>query len=157
EAELAEVAYAAAAVLWEEGRNDRAMARAREGYDYACRSDDDVALAHSAAQLDTYLTLSGRADHAVRDEAMTRFGRLDDRLGPSLVTNIIGIEARLDGRWRDARDAFEQAFEMRRSAGDVNGAMAMMNNLGEMCSDAGLLGEAAEHLGEAWRTWSANG
>jgi tetratricopeptide (TPR) repeat protein len=157
DAELAQVAYAAAAVLWEEGHIDRAMSRARDGYEFARRSDDDVAVAHSAHQLDSYLTLAGRADHDVRDEAMTRFTRLGDRLGQALVTNNRGIEAQRDGRWRDARAAFEQAFEMRRSAGDVNGAMAMMHNLGEMCSDAGLLDEAAAHLGEAWRTWSASG
>jgi class 3 adenylate cyclase/tetratricopeptide (TPR) repeat protein len=157
DAERSQVAYAAAAVLWEEGRIDRAMTRARDGYRLACRSGDDAAVAHSAHQLDLYLTLSGRPDHGVRIEAMKRFERLEDTLGQALVTNNAGIEAQRDGRWRDAREAFERAHAMRRAAGDVNGAMAMVHNLGEMCSDAGLLDEAEQHLSEAWRVWSAGG
>jgi tetratricopeptide (TPR) repeat protein len=156
-AELAEVAYTGAAVLWEEGRIERAMARAQEGYQLACESGDDAAVAHSAHLLDLYLTLSGRPDHDVRAEAMKRFEGLGDTLGQSLVTNNAGIEAQRFGRWRDARDAFERASAMRQAAGDVNGAMAMIHNLGEMLSDAGLLDEAERNLSEAWRVWSAGG
>ena len=83
--------------------------------------------------------------------------RVDDPVLVGNLFNNLGIAAYYRGDWSTCAAHYERSHELRRSSGDVTGALMARNNLGELRSDQGEYALAAELFTDALRSARAAG
>jgi class 3 adenylate cyclase/tetratricopeptide (TPR) repeat protein len=115
-------------------------------------------LAHASYVLDLVLVDLGRSDEAVHaSRALAIYERLGDREEQGHVLNTLAMLAHSRWQWEKALGLYARAGEAYERAGSEGGIAVAACNIGEILSDRGLREQAAQHLGRARRTWSANG
>jgi class 3 adenylate cyclase/tetratricopeptide (TPR) repeat protein len=78
-----------------------------------------------------------------------------DYSGQAKSCNNLGVRAYFAGDWNGSIDWYRRSRELAGRAGDVILEMTALNNVAEVFSDQGRLGEATEALRTAQRTWRA--
>ena len=73
------------------------------------------------------------------------------------VLNNMGTFSYFAGRWNDAVECWDRSRELRLRTGDAVEAANGTNNVAEVLSDQGHLGEAETRFREALRVWKAAG
>ena len=89
-----------------------------------------------------FLAGTARGDEA--EQALAVYEEIGDHIGQGHVLNNMGVDAYYRGQWDAALDLYRRSEKARERAGDVVGAAAEGNNIGEILSDQGRFEEAAE-------------
>ncbi len=109
--------------------------------------NDLRALAHAYYLLHLAYTSRGDPNRiAFRGLALPIYEEVGDLLGQGNVLNNLGIDAYYEGRWDQALDLYGRSQAFRQRVGDVVGAAASANNIGEIKSDQGHFQSARRAL-----------
>ena len=154
----AELTTAAVSSKIRQGRHVRAIPQIEQAIADAKRSGDRRALAHAYFVYDQLLVDRGRyteANHARL--AAEIYEELGDHRGAASGYNETGNTAYWLGRWDDAVASYERAIEADQRAGALVNNAIYLNNIGEIRSDQGRLGEAQRLFSEALDLWTSGG
>ena len=115
------------------------------------QAHDEAARGHAINIIASVEWMQGRHDDAERLYLLAR--QSADRSGESLLAAMtssnLGVIANVRGEERKAREFYESSLAHARSAGRPDQAIAALCNLGQLNTQAGHLGVAERHLGEA--------
>jgi class 3 adenylate cyclase/tetratricopeptide (TPR) repeat protein len=151
---LAELAF----VRYMQGRPSEAERLCRTTIEQFQADVDQRPLAHASYVLDLALVDLGRSDEAVyASRALAIYEQLGDLEEQGHVLNTLAMLAHSRWQWEKALALYARAGEAYERAGSEGGIAVAACNIGEILSDRGLRERAAQHLGRARRTWSANG
>jgi tetratricopeptide (TPR) repeat protein len=142
-----------------QGRNREAIAWALK----AAEASDRIGFRQGCAQ--AYLSLSlayadtGDMREAERYSALalTLYEELEQLESQAQVLNNMGTFSYFAGRWDEAVEFWDRSRELRLRTGDAVEAANGTNNVAEVLSDQGHLGEAEPRFREALRVWRAAG
>ena len=142
-----------------QGRNREAIAWGLK----AAEASDRIGFRQGCAQ--AYLSLSlayadtGDLREAERysEIALTLYEELEQLESQAQVLNNMGTFSYFAGRWDEAVEFWDRSRELRLRTGDAVEAANGTNNVAEVLSDQGHLGEAEPRFREALRVWRAAG
>ncbi len=153
-----ELALAYAGVRFRQGRLHDSIEWAHRAEALAKEFDDDKMLAHASYLLMIGYGVLRRPEVAeYRALPLQLFDRLGDLVGQANVLNNLGVDAKDESRWAEARDYYERSRLAREEVGDVIGAATATNNIAEILSDQGHLDEAERLFDQALRAWRRSG
>jgi len=135
----------------------KALKLARQAMAEAEESGEQQALARSYQVLDAAYNMLGQPSKAVFGErALAIYERMGDLLGVAIVTNNLGGQAYLEGRWKAALDFYGRAQDAFHRVGNEPEAAGSAANIGEVLVSQGKFNEAEQLLTEAERVLRAH-
>jgi class 3 adenylate cyclase/tetratricopeptide (TPR) repeat protein len=137
-----ELELACAGVRHRQGRFGDAIRWSRRAARHAQQAGNRPALAHAYYLLDIAHTRIGKPDRSFQALALPIYEELDDLLGKARLLNNAGTELHLAGQWYESLASYEEASDLARRAGDVITAASVDNNIAEVLTSQGRLGEA---------------
>jgi class 3 adenylate cyclase/tetratricopeptide (TPR) repeat protein len=155
---MARLSVGYASILGGRTRSREALRWATEAMRLAESCGARDVLAEAALTLDwIYHALGRPQEFPYPGVALRIFEESGDLTGVYRETTNLGVYAYLEGRWDDARVLWERGRQACEQMGDLVHAATGSNNIAEILSDQGLLGEAEAMFRDALRIWQAAG
>jgi class 3 adenylate cyclase/tetratricopeptide (TPR) repeat protein len=141
-----------------QGRYREAIPMLEDGARLAESSSELDALAHALQLSDAAYIELGVFEHvSARERALAIYEELGDALGQANTLNQMGIVAYWQGEWDQAVAMYERSGVAGRRAGALVELAMWINNIAEIRSDQGRIGEAEQLFQEALDIWQGGG